>query len=330
MIIKRSNLHNFERFVSSYSNTGHSVIQAGFDQSKIKTRISVLGFWDKKIGTRSCSCRSKEKSEILLASSLIASDHEIVGAVDFSEVLERIEHLYVFHKFSAVIGLGINSVTRDEIDFNQLHKIIQNFLQLLILKEVAIGCRGLETLEFLVKNGFQRPNLFVTGCPSLQLIKEDIGNIPKSISRILVSGALINRLDLIKSKQNHKLNFLVIPQTLHSYNNAASLQKSNPAIEIFTPSSFRSWKNKLNTWKPDISVGTRLHGNITALSVGIPAVLMSGDSRTREIASVAGLNYFEDIVTLDSALAKLESSSMQDISARKSFLKRQLVECVNS
>jgi hypothetical protein len=221
-------------------------------------------------------------------------------------------------------------VTKNEVDFNKLHKIIQTFLQFLIFKEVAIGCRGIETLEFLVKNGFVRSNLFVTGCPSLQLIKEDARNIPKSISRIIVSGALISRLDLIESPQNHKSKFLVIPQTLHSYNHVASLQKSNPAIEIFTPSSFRSWKNKLKTWKPDISVGTRLHGNIAALSLGISAVLMSGDIRTREIASITGLPFSDDIVTLDSALYRLETSSMNNISSRKSFLRSQLLACVNS
>lgn len=330
VILSRNNSQNFERFVAKYQNTGHSVIDFGFNSCKIETPDRILSFWDSKIGTRSCSCRSKQNPEILLATSLIASDLEIVGAIDFNQVLRRIEHLAVFHKFSSVIGLGINSVTKEEVDFKRLHKIKQNFLNLLRLNEVAIGCRGLDTLEFLVKNGFKRSNLFVTGCPSLQLIKENQRLIPRHLSRIIVSGALINRLDLIESDRSRDSKILVIPQTLDSYINAVSVQKSNSNVEIFTPFSLRSWVNKLKTWKPDISMGTRLHGNITALSVGVPAVLMSGDTRAQEIATLAGLPFFEDVVTLDDSLARLESSSMRDISSKKSFLKSQIIACVNS
>jgi hypothetical protein len=330
VIQKRNTLQNFERFINQNLNTGHSVIQSGFDSFDVRPFKRILYLWDKKIGTKYCTCRSKIAPEILLATSIISHEIEITGASDFSEISARVEHLMTFHNLSAVIGLGVNSVTGGEVDFNQLSKTIQNFLKLLRKKEVAIGCRGLETLEFLVKNGFKLSTLFITGCPSLQLIKEDQNGIPRDILRIIVNGALINRLDLMESDRSRDSKILVIPQTLDSYINAVHVQKSNAAIEIFTPSSLRSWMNKLKTWKPDISVGTRLHGNIAALSVGIPAVLMSGDLRTREIAAVSGLPFFKDIVTLDSALDRLESSSMNNISSRKLFLRSQILACLNS
>jgi len=330
VILKRNTLQNFERFEAQYLNTGHSVIESGFDACKIKTPDPILSFWDSKIGTRSCSCQSKQKPEILLATSLIAHDHEIVGASDFTQILRIYEHLVAFHKFSAVIGLGINSATRSEVDFNQLNEINQNFLKLLREKEVAIGCRGLDTLEFLLKNNFKRSALFVTGCPSLHLIKENQRDIPRDISRILVSGALINRLDLIESSKSRDLKILVIPQTLDSYDNALRVQKSNSAIEIFTPASYSAWQAKLKSWGPEISMGTRLHGNIAAMSAGIPAVFMSGDTRTAEITKLLNLPFFDDLVSLPTALQRLQSFSILDTAEAKSNLRDQTLRCIGS
>jgi hypothetical protein len=326
--MRRNNLINFGRFVNSYLNTGHSVVDAGFNSCKIRSPRKVLSLWDSRIGTKDCSCHSKQGPEILLVSSIIASDRQIIDSSDFLEIHAKIDHLVSFHQFSAIIGLGIDSITSDNIQIDQLPESQQGFLNLLRLNEVSIGCRGLETLEFLTKNGFKRSHLFLTGCPSSQLIDETPWKILNNISKILVSGSLINHMEIMKWGNSH-LEFLVIPQTLESYFNAVRLQKSNAAIEIFTPASYRSWVNKLSSWKPDVSVGTRFHGNMMALSQGIPAIFMSGDIRTREIATATGLPFFTDIVPLTTAIDRLESISMPDIVIRKSNFKSQIMACVS-
>ena len=330
MIFKRDNLNNFQKYVHSYSNTGHSAIELGFKSCRISAKNEVLSVWDANIGTKNCSCRSKIKPEILLATSLIVSDSTITNSSDFSEMNTRITHLNAFHKFSSVIGLGINSTTGNDVDINQLDVSQQNFLKNLMRDHTSIGCRGQETKRFFLGNGFQESNLFVTGCPSLQLIDTNLKEVPKNISRILVSGALINRLDLIESLEPDEIKILVIPQTIDSYMNVLRVQKLYSGIEIFTPSSYRSWVNKLKSWRPDVSIGTRLHGNITALSVGIPAIMMSGDVRTREIATVSGLPFLSDIAPIRSAITQFEFADMQEVEQKKYTLRTQLIECVNS
>lgn len=330
MILNRNNLQNFERFVAKYQNTGHSIIESGFDSCKTSTKNTVLGVWDSKIGTKDCSCRSKIKPEILLASSIISYDTAIVNDSDFREINVRLEHLAAFHNFSSVIGLGINSVTGEDLDINLLHASQQGFLENLLQNQTSIGCRGEKSEEFFLRCGFEPSNLFITGCPALQLIGAHRREIPKKVSRVLVNGALINRLDLIESLKQENKEILIIPQTVASYNNALKVQKSYSGIEIFTPGSYRAWVNKLKSWGPHISLGTRLHGNIAALSAGIPAILMSGDVRTREIAQVAKLPFFTDIVPIASAIAKYQSTSMQDIEYQKFILRSQLIDCVNS
>ena len=329
-MLKRNTLQNFKRFEAKYSNTGHSVIESGFDSCNINTKNTVLGVWDSKIGTRDCSCRSKIKPEILLASSIISYDTAIVHTSDFREINERLEHLAAFHNFSSVIGLGINSVTGEVLDINLLHASQQGFLENLLRNQTSIGCRGKKSEEFFLRYGFEPSNLFITGCPALQLIEARRREIPKKVSRILVNGALFNRLDLIESLEHEGKEILIIPQTVDSYNNALKVQKSYSGIEIFTPGSYRAWVNKLKSWRPDISIGTRLHGNIAALSAGIPAILMSGDVRTQEIAQVAKLPFFTDIVPIDSAIAKYRSTSLQDIEYQKFILRSHLIDCVDS
>ena len=53
-----------------------------------------------------------------------------------------------------------------------------------------------------------------------------------------------------------------------------------------------------------MSVGTRLHGNIAALSLGIPSVHMSGDIRSREISQLSKLHYSDDLMELGVAVEK--------------------------
>jgi hypothetical protein len=55
------------------------------------------------------------------------------------------------------------------------------------------------------------------------------------------------------------------------------------------PSSWNKWLKRLaHSRKPVFYCGTRVHGMIQALVSGIPGVLLAGDSRALEIASLYG------------------------------------------
>ena len=168
-------------------------------------------------------------------------------------------------------------------------------------KNVKIGCRGAQTQVFLRGLGFKEENTFLTGCPSLQLIKPASIDLSKEYSRILVTGSLIARIDLIESLALPIAKILFIPQTLDSYKVGLIQKNQDSRIEIFTPVSYRSWINKIRKWMPEISLGSRLHGNLAALSLGIPAIFMSGDIRTREVTHLARLPFFDDLRDLKPA-----------------------------
>jgi hypothetical protein len=117
-----------------------------------------------------------------------------------------------------------------------------------------------------------------------------------------VTGALESRLDLLESKSSTETKFLFIPQTVDSYLEALELAKIDQRIEIFLPATFKAWIRKIKEWAPEVALGTRLHGNMAALSLGIPTMFMSGDIRTREITNLAKLPFADDLAEINVAL----------------------------
>jgi hypothetical protein len=241
------------------------------------------------------------KPEILIGTSVISHEEVIVEASDFLGFDDVFEHLIKHHRIRAVLGLGINGMKDDRVLFEKLSNAKRNFISYLKLNNVAIGCRGNETKDFLINLGFESENLFLTGCPSLQLIKPVSLRVKTELSRILVTGALRDRLDLIEEPEKSSIEkILFIPQTLDSYMHGLELSKTDQRIEIFLPSSYKSWMNKLKKWNPDLSIGTRFHGNLSALSLGIPTLFMGGDIRTREVTQVANLPFADDLRDISS------------------------------
>jgi hypothetical protein len=236
------------------------------------------------------------KAEILIGTSVISHEEIIVNASDFLGFDDVFEHLIKHHNIRAVLGLGINGKRDERVLFEKLSHAQKNFVLYLKDNNVAIGCRGNETKDFFIGLGFESGNLFLTGCPSLQLIKPISLKIKPNLSRILVTGALRDRLDLLEEVGKPSIDkILFIPQTLDSYSRGLELLKTDQRIEIFLPTSFDSWMNKLKKWGPDLTIGTRLHGNLSALSLGIPTLFMSGDIRTREVTRVAKLPFADDL-----------------------------------
>lgn len=328
-LLKDKTLFRFEKLVTKTGNTGHLLISAGFSSIGIKFPHRILEIWDNKIGSTNCSCRSRSKSpEILLATSVISHENLISNASDFTEFHARLEHLAGFHQIVSVIGLGINGIKGHSIEFEKLHLSQRNFLKYLQSIGATIGCRGKETLDFLVSCGFMRSKLFVTGCPSLQLIGDFQKPIPENFSKILVGGALMSRFDLLDSMTSESTQILFIPQTVDAFNQVKDIGGRDRRIEIFLPASFRDWKSKLNSFKPEISVGTRLHGNVAAMSLGVPTVFMSGDIRTREITEVALLPFFDDIVEIDTAVKRLTETSILSSRERILTLKNEMIICL--
>jgi polysaccharide pyruvyl transferase WcaK-like protein len=60
--------------------------------------------------------------------------------------------------------------------------------------------------------------------------------------------------------------------------------------------SIREWFDWIGSY--DLSIGTRFHGNIAALLNGVPAIILTHDSRTRELCEFAAIPN-EDVSNID-------------------------------
>lgn len=321
----------FQKSIVQNQNLGHLLIDEGFKIYSKSHEVNTINLWDSKLGTSRCTCTSKNLSkEVLLATSIISTEAEIIEAEDFKEVETRLLHLMLHHRLKAVIGLGINGFLGNSLVPSKLSAIQQNFLNYLIMHEVRIGCRGLETLIFLKRFGFKESLLNITGCPSLQLLSDVKLELPIYFSRILVTGALINHLDLLDSKCTDDTKILFIPQTIGSYKNGLGVAKLDGRVEIFLPSSYKSWSKKLKAFSPQLSIGTRLHGNLLALSTGVPTIFISGDVRTREMTQTMGLPYLDSLVEISIALKSLKETPMSGLAQKKSKLSKEIYICLNN
>jgi hypothetical protein len=98
---------------------------------------------------------------------------------------------------------------------------------------------------------------------------------------------------------------LFIPQTMDSYLIGLSESQKDTRIEIFLPANLASWLKKLQDWEPQLALGSRFHGGVAAMSLGIPTMIMSGDIRSRELTTLGGLKFHDDLCEIRFALSKM-------------------------
>jgi len=320
----------FKKQVKRNRNIGHLLIKEGLSSLNLNLTAGIISVWDTNIGTIKCSCkRRRMKPEILIGTSVISHEEAITKASDFLGFDYIFEHLVKHHNIKAVLGLGINGMKDESVLFEKLSDAQKKFIRFLKVSNVAIGCRGNETKDFLLNLGFESKNLFLTGCPSLQLIKPVSLKLKPNLSRILVTGALRDRLDLIEEFEKPSIDkILFIPQTLDSYMRGLELLKTDQRIEIFLPTTYNSWMNKLKKWDPDLSIGTRLHGNLMSLSLGIPTLFMGGDIRTREVTRVANLPFADDLRDISAVRDLLTGHYVSDQISVVDELGSQLRACI--
>ena len=320
--------YRFRELIKQVSNSGHLIIEKGFETLGIAE--TVLSLWDPNISNSKCSCReSNIRPEVLLATSIISHEKQIIENQDFAKVMKNLDHLIANHNIKAVFGLGINGFSGSSVEYKELSLSIKHFLYHLQTENIAIGCRGLKTRNFLKNIGFNEDKLFLTGCPSLLLLDKNFYALPSEFSRLLVTGALIKRIDLLETSTVIDSKFLFIPQTYDSYLVGLAQSKIDKRIEIFLPENYRKWMAKLKEWKPEVAVGTRFHSSIAAMSLGIPAILMNGDLRTQEIADLCNFQSTGDLVELKSVIEQSDRHRDLDKAPFLAGLKREFMSCLD-
>lgn len=204
-----------------------------------------------------------------------------------------------------VIGVGLQDAY--EPSFNNPKKFddaAKLFCRAVLDKSVSIGVRGEITYNYLTKQlELPKNSVDIIGCPSMQLYS---GFIPPNAKDLSSLDKIATNFDndrggrwysLISYIWNEYRNSIHIPQLsaelrflywgepIEGKSNTTSYSLSD---KMYTEGRVISFVNTL-TWieylqQCTFSIGTRFHGSVAAVLAGVPTILLTHDSRTRELA----------------------------------------------
>lgn len=217
-----------------------------------------------------------------------------------------------------VIGVGLEadaaSALKSALPFDP---DVQAFVRAVLEKSAMLGLRGEFTAQYLQKLGFRDGEHFrIIGCPSaylrggeaaqirvkpLQDVKKacvgfDIG-LSENVNALIRSG--ISEFDetVFIPQTQRELWFLYYGHVRSRYVRAHAqdfypVNRSHPFYRedrMVGFASAESWIRYLEG--RDFAFGTRIHGNMAATLAGVPAYVIAGGLRVRELAEYYGLPY---------------------------------------
>ena len=297
-------------------NIGHSLIRKGFEEIS-KTKAEFVSHFI----TETPNTFLDKKTVRLSTSLFIEKNHEFM---QFQESKHFYESLKLPIGKSLELGLGVNGILGEEVSQLGLSEFLATYLNLLRHHEILIGARGKITKDFLQKNGLNPENILITSCPSVQLIKSAPAEIDEMNKRLIISGALLADEGYMSDIVSKNYELLVIPQSIDEYENARKASEKIKVLKVFLPGNYKEWKYGIQSWSPGLVIGTRLHGAILALSLGFPAVIMSGDLRTAEICGDSQLPHVPDICSLEVATDIYHNTNWSEFESAKNCYRENI------
>jgi hypothetical protein len=192
-----------------------------------------------------------------------------------------------------------------------------------------VGVRGQFTRQYLADLGFGESDVQVIGCPSMFMYGPELtvqkntpglsadAPIALNISPYVAAMGPISRQlaerypRLVYMAQNQNTLELLLTGRYPAKATSATLTSGGPVTldhPLIRQDRVRffldpiTWIDHLTGY--DFSFGTRIHGNITALLAGTPALVLAHDSRTLELAEYHGIPHrtiSEDTDSIDPA-----------------------------
>ena len=258
----------------------------------------------------------------------------------------------------------------------KLRKSTQKFLEIISERSQYISVRGEHTQRLLEHYGIY--NTWVTGCPSILGDGSGIKSIEnktdiKDLSKVVLQGtrhgysetifkpSKINdiNLEIYRFAMKNNMPLLLQSEVADMYlamersnnreinkKNIDFLQKiyleSEDKIKFYLQNKALLYWN-LDDWttglsKYDFLMGTRIHGVISALLSGVPAVLLTHDERTQELAKIMHIphrdirdmqGFNEDVILniiRDSDFSNFNENRLKYINNFKTFFQANEVE----
>lgn len=218
-----------------------------------------------------------------------------------------------------IVGVGLRAPYEPNLAAGfPFDKDAKEFVKAVLDKTAQIGLRGEITSAYLTQLGFREGvDHRVIGCPSMYTFGRELKIRETELtteSKIFTNLAPIAPqavIDFMRQGLKDYQDVTFIPQDMDElalaysggiYLNGPSLNKElqNYPNSLTSP-EYQSGKVRffLNapTWieamrKADLSIGTRLHGNVVAAIAGTPSIILPADARMRELSEFHGLTTY--------------------------------------
>lgn len=237
--------------------------------------------------------------------------------VGHKKALERLSAIFEqIHIPTFVIACGVQADSYDDLEMliENLREPASRFITAIYNTGGEFALRGYFTKEFFDKLGFR--SAVVTGCPSLfqcgrslaihnqcveaEQFKVAFNGRMEGVAHLLFLYPkseyfdqhnyfdLIYCRDILGNGGKKALKSLVIEHGFDAVLLAAELR-----LNLFP--DMREWYHYLREQKFNFSFGSRIHGNVMSVLSGIPSVVWTCDSRTREMAEFFDIPYVRNI-----------------------------------
>ncbi|MDO9091992.1 MAG: polysaccharide pyruvyl transferase family protein [Rubrivivax sp.] len=215
-----------------------------------------------------------------------------------------------------IVGLGAQ--TNDRTITSPIHPNTMRLMRLIAERSATLGVRGFYTAEVLAANGIHNvevigcPSLYTSRCPTVHINTEGLSQ-PKTLAvnfsrRVIEHSFNAGQMQAVENAVlqmalQHDSTFIAQDELEELALNAGAevdtrrLEKyfagSDPAqvVEFFKTRT--RWFHDVDSWanfmrSSSLSIGTRFHGNLIALTNGVPALFIIHDSRTMELCTLIG------------------------------------------
>jgi hypothetical protein len=210
-----------------------------------------------------------------------------------------------------VIGVGAQAgLDLDASELAPMSDTVRAFVAAVLDRSASVGVRGEFTKSYLVDLGFPAESIDIIGCPSLFTYGATL-RVEKATAQIGADSKLAMSLspdvpgtgpfslrhaaaypELVYLMQDREdLELLLYGTTVPGCKDPTT--PTHIAHPLYQQDRMRmfldgwTWIDYLAT--QDFAFGTRFHGNVAALLAGVPAMLLTHDSRTAELAEYHGI-----------------------------------------
>ena len=223
-----------------------------------------------------------------------------------NQLSSRIEKLKI-----PVVVLGVGAQAKRDDD-ETVKQAARRFVAAVLEHSASIGVRGEYTKSYIQSLGFAESNIEVIGCPSMFMRGDELP-VRMKTETITTDTPLALTLSPYRKKMGDiaNANYERYPNLTYFAQDKSTLRLllggeyigknswpnmpislDHPLIknhQTVFPLDPKPWIEALS--KRDFTFGTRIHGAISSIIAGTPALLIAHDSRTKELAEYHKIPY---------------------------------------